>query len=170
MANTFEKIATITVGAGGSSTIDITGIPSSFTDICIKLSMRTAQAHPFDNIYMSINGSSANYTLNWLGRAGTTAAAYGRTSFGNNMVAYVPGANAYSTYFANTEIYIPNYAGSNNKAIWTAGANSDDSSTTYYGISGGLWAQTTAINRLTFSAGSAANFIQNTTATIYGIK
>ena len=40
MATTFTKIASVTVGSGGASSIDFTSIPSTYTDLCVKLSTR----------------------------------------------------------------------------------------------------------------------------------
>ena len=39
---TFTKIASATVGSGGASSIEFTSIPSTYTDLVIKLSMRSA--------------------------------------------------------------------------------------------------------------------------------
>ena len=38
MANTFELIASYTVGAGGQASIDFNTSPSTYTDLCIKAS------------------------------------------------------------------------------------------------------------------------------------
>ena len=57
-------IQTITVGAGGASTIEFTSIPQTYTDLCIKLSNRQSgtggSANVWDNYYMSFNGSSSS--------------------------------------------------------------------------------------------------------------
>ena len=40
MAVTFTQIASVTVGSGGAASIDFTSIPSTYTDLCIKTSIK----------------------------------------------------------------------------------------------------------------------------------
>jgi len=40
MPDTFVKIATVTVGSGGAATMAFSSIPSTYTDLCIKMSSR----------------------------------------------------------------------------------------------------------------------------------
>jgi hypothetical protein len=41
MANTYEAIATVTVGSGGATDIEFTSIPGTYTDLLIKSSLRS---------------------------------------------------------------------------------------------------------------------------------
>jgi len=80
---------------------------------------------------------------------------YSGTSYGANI-------------FSNIEIYIPNYASSNNKSVSVDSASENTSSTNYIGFWAGYWAQTSAITGISLK-GSLA-FIPNSTAYLYGIK
>jgi hypothetical protein len=42
MADTYTLISSVTVGAGGASSIDFTSIPATYTDLLIKVSARGA--------------------------------------------------------------------------------------------------------------------------------
>ena len=60
MADTFVKIATVTVGSGGAATIDFSSIPSTYTDLCIKHSLRNGSINVSNAIRLTINGSLSN--------------------------------------------------------------------------------------------------------------
>ena len=45
MANTYELIASSTVGAGGASSIDFNSIPNTYTDLLVKLSGRSSTGY-----------------------------------------------------------------------------------------------------------------------------
>jgi hypothetical protein len=61
----------------------------------------------------------------------------------------------------------PNYTSSNFKSFSADGANEDNTTSIYMGLTAGLWSQTAAITSLTLSG---ANFAQYSTFTLYGIS
>jgi hypothetical protein len=158
--DTFIKIASVTVGSGGASSIDFTSIPSTYTDLCVKLSVSAATSNGFQ---MTINGSSSNFTYRLLEGDGAAAASYNGTT---GRIAY---AFSSATIFSNVEVYIPNYAGSTNKSFSTDGVSEQNATTAYADLTASLWSQTAAINALGFNF-SAGNIRQYSTATLYGIK
>ena len=160
MATTFTKIASVSVGSGGVSSIDFTSIPSTYTDLCVKLSVSAASSNGF---LMSINGSTANFTYRLLEGDGAAAASYNGTS---GRIAY---AFSSATIFSNVEVYLPNYAGSTNKSFSTDAVSEQNATTAYADLTASLWSQTAAINALGFYF-SAGNIREYSTATLYGIK
>jgi hypothetical protein len=84
------------------------------------------------------------------------------------------GASSTSNTFGNTEFYIPNYTGSQNKSLSVDGVTENNTSSTYMlSLSSSIWADTSAITSITLYAvnvGSANKFVEHTTATLYGIK
>lgn len=169
MPNTFTKIASVSVTAGGgAASIDFTSIPATYTDLLIKISGRCTGGGAFGGVYIAFNGSSANYSLTYLGIASTSAASYTRSAFGVNHLFYIPSTSATANTFGNGEIYIPNYTSANFKSLSAEGANEDNATAIYEGISAGLWSQTAAINQLTFT--TSGSFTQYSTATLYGIS
>jgi hypothetical protein len=163
MPNTFQKIASVTVGSGGASSIDFTAIPSTFTDLCLKISVRSNQANNANSIGVSFNGSSANFTSKFIEGSGSSAASFNSTS----NIGNVQGTSSTSSTFSSVDLYIPNYTGSTNKSYSTDGVTENNGTTAYATLAAGLWSQTAAITSVSITITS---FVQYSTATLYGIK
>jgi hypothetical protein len=164
MANTFELISSVTVGGAGAASIDFTSIPSTFTDICLKWSGRTNNTSP--NILISLNGSTSSFsTIALYG----TGSATGSTNAVNRIASYSSISTDTGSTFSNSEIYIPNYAGSANKSISTDTVTENNGSTAYAGLFINTWANTAAINQITLTP-SSGSFVQYSTAYLYGVK
>lgn len=166
MATTFTKIASSTVGSGGASSIDFTSIPSTFTDLCVKLSARTTVAARDDFFKIRFNGSSTNFTAKVLYGSGSNAASFNDTS---GYAGTVDAANATASTFNNGEIYIPNYTSSTNKSFSTDTVQEDNQAQAFAVFVAGLWSQTAAITSIGLFPNSG-NFVQYSTATLYGIS
>ena len=160
MANTYTLISSVTVGSGGTPSVTLSSIPATYTDLLVKCSVSAASSNGF---VMSINGSSSNFTYRLLEGDGATAASYNSTT---GRVAY---AFSSATIFSNVEIYIPNYAGSNNKSFSTDAVSEQNATTAYADLTASLWSQTTAINSLGFSF-SAGDIREHSTFYLYGIS
>jgi len=161
-------IQTVTVGSGGAASIAFSSIPQTYTDLKIVISARSSVAGPQERILISFNGSTADFTLRYLGNAAGSAVSYTRADFGDNMVAYMGGGGSTASTFNNCEIYIPNYTSSNNKSLSIDNVMENNSTTVYFGMEAGLWSNTAAITSLTLSAASGT-FVQYSTATLYGV-
>jgi len=160
MANTFTLITSSTVGSGGTPSVSFSSIPATYTDLLVKCSVSAATSN---GLLMSINGSSANLTYKLLEGDGATASS---SNASTGRIAY---AFSSSTIFSNVEIYLPNYAGANNKSFSTDAVSEQNSATAYADLTASLWSQTTAINSLGFSF-SAGNIREFSTFYLYGIS
>ena len=170
MALTYKAIATVTVGSGGAASIDFTSIPGTYTDLLLKLSTRSSDASARRQLYVKYNGNSSNYTGKRLygedGGVGSDSLS-GATGYSFGVT---DGDSATANTFGNAEIYIPNYASANYKSSSTDSVLENNSSTTYDNwLTANLWSDTTAINQVAITL-SAGNFMQYSTATLYGIK
>jgi hypothetical protein len=164
MPNTFELIASSTVGSGGASSINFTSIPSTFTDLCVKYSLRVSTSDP--NAVIRFNGL-------------TTAIITGRTLTGTGSSvassSYSPQSDSFgltnissftSNTFSNIELYIPNYTSSNNKS-WSIDETTENNATLSYARLGAyLWSNTSAISSIQMTG----SFVQYSTAYLYGVK
>lgn len=168
MANTFELIASSTVGSGGAASIDFTSIPSTYTDLCLKLFARTNRALEVDGIAIRFNNdlTTGNYTGKRLYGTGAAAASDSSAS----AMPFMTAANATASTFGSAEIYVPNYLSSVAKSASIDGAGETNATTTYMGLGAFLWSGTSAINRLTIYPEVGTLIVQYSTAYLYGVK
>lgn len=165
MANTFEAIATVTVGSGGAANIEFTSIPQTYTDLVIMTSMRgTSSAWQGWNLYF--NGSNTNLTNRYLLGDGSSPAS---GAFSAGYGGTVPGTNVTASTFENSTVYIPNYTSSNNKSYSSDNVAENNATGAYANLIAGLWSSSSAITSVTLYP-QAGNFVQYSTATLYGIK
>jgi hypothetical protein len=167
MATYIQIGSTVTVGSGGSATIDFTSIPSTYTDLVLVASLRSTGTGT--GSHMTFNGSTTGYIDMYV--QGDGASAVGGTNAGANTKIYVgnlQGTSTTSNTFGNTSIYIPNYAGSAYKSVSVDTVNENSDTTAYAAIIGGLWSNTSAITSIQLL--SAQTFAQYSTASLYGIK
>jgi hypothetical protein len=171
MANTFELIASSTVGLLGASSIDFSSIPSTYTDLCLKLSLRSTVVAEYGNNRITFNGSSSGYTSKLLYGLGTGSGASANNGVTNaiDYAAYGTGSTATSNTFANGEIYIPNYAGSNNKSVSVDAVTENNATASIAALVAGLLSNTAAITSISIVSGSGT-FVQYSTAYLYGVK
>jgi hypothetical protein len=163
MANTFELISAVTVGSGGASSIDFTSIPSTYTDLCLQVSIRNVNDTP--SVYLRFNGTTTNHSDRWL---------YGSGSFADsttnaNIEMLLNRSSSTSSTFANAEIYIPNYAGSTNKSVSIVAVSENNGTLAYAQLDAGLWSNTAAITSIKLQAASG-NIAEFSTAYLYGVK
>jgi hypothetical protein len=173
MANTYVKIASVSVGVLGAASIDFTSIPATYTDLLIKVSARCDQAGSVgDDIYMQFNNDAGgNYSFKKLFGNGSTAGSNSGTSFRNNArVGRYTALSATASTFASNDIYIPNYAGSTQKSISADGSEENNSTTAVSVLDASIWTGTAAISSFKIFPLVTANFVQYSTATLYGIK
>jgi hypothetical protein len=161
-------IASVTVGSGGASSINFSSIPATYTDLYIKISARASAAYNTDaeDLVFKLNTTST-ITSKVVRGDGTAAASNSITD--RILRAIVPSDWTANT-FSNVEIYIPNYAGSNNKS-WSADHVLENNATlTGQALTAGLTSITAAITDITLTVTNGYNFVQYTTAYLYGIK
>ena len=169
MATTYNLISSVTVGSGGAATIGFTSIPADYTDLLVKLSLRCASgAAGADLIDVTINGSTSDFTGRYLiNNAG------GVSSDSNvpRSVAVINRNGSTASTFSNCEIYIPNYAGGNNKSISVDATTEQNGTTGYFQyLSANLWSNRAAITSLSFADNGGHNIGQYSTAYLYGIS
>ena len=171
MANTYTLISSVTVGAGGASSIDFTSIPATYTDLVVKLSARNSYSGTYvsGKLTVNANGSSIYSSKNLAGAGSST----GSGSYGpQTQMEWGPvGANSLTANtFSNVEMYFPNYTSSNNKSISIdAVMETNDATNNSLQFWAGLAATSSAISsiEIKFNAGS---WMQYSTAYLYGVK
>lgn len=167
MAATFTKIATVTVGSGGASSIAFSSIPSTYTDLCIKMSARFNSSNTL--VKITYNSNTSSYTRRQLVGENSSASSYNAS---DAFVAYIDGTDQTASTFSNTELYIPNYNSSNYKSSSIDTVKENNASTAWVvAMNVNLWSNTSAITSISLSdLSGTASFVQYSTATLYGIS
>ena len=160
---TYTKIATVTVGSGGSASIDFSNIPQNFTDLVIVASLRTAYASTFDNCDLRFNNTASSGGKRLYG-SGTAVASdpYGYLFVTN-------GATSTASTFSNSVAYIPSYTSSNYKSSGIDSVVETNAATSYSYLEAGLFSSTSAVNRLTLLSTTSSTISEFSSATLYGI-
>lgn len=175
MAKAFELITTVTVGSGGASSIDFTSIPSTYTDLYVEYSLRvTLSGGPyyFSDCGLRFNGDTgANYNnLNLRAREGSVGSGGSTTSTLISLYEASAG-NATANSFGNGSFYITGYSSSNYKPVSLDGGSETNNATqVQLGFVSGLWKSTSAITSIKLYDQNATNFVQYSSASLYGIK
>ena len=167
---TFTLISSVTVGAGGASSIDFTSIPNTYTDLCLKVSAKstTGGGDSSDGYNISFNGVTTNLSSRSLSAYGTTA--YSGSSASVISGGVLNGTGASTSIFNNDEIYVPNYANGAAKSVSIDYVNeSNSASGNGLGLRAGLWNSTSVITRITLTP-SSGSFAQYSTAYLYGVS
>ena len=162
---TYTQIGSaITVGSGGASSIDFTSIPSTYTDLVLKVSVRNSGTP--DQVIMKVNGSSASLSNRLLYGSGSAAAS---TSLTTGYIGTSVDNTKTASTFNNMEIYISNYAGSSNKSASADSVMENNATTAFAVLNAWLWSNTAAITSISLTPDSG-NFVQYSTAYLYGVS
>ena len=172
--NSYESIATVTVGSGGQSTITFSSIPSTYKHLQIRSFIQTNRsAATGDYLAIRFNGDTAsNYNAHFLGGNGTSAVA-GVEGNGTSMLIERVSCSTQTNIFSGMVWDILDYAStSKNKTMRSLGGYdvNGDASTTNLNLMSGLWINTAAMTSITINAGVGTGFTQYSSFALYGIK
>ena len=159
---TNNLISRQTVGSDGAASITFSNIPQTFTDLLIKISTRCSTTTTAGTV--SFNGSTSNFTGKRLYGDGTSAATDSSTS-----AVLTNDSSFTASTFANSEIYIPNYASANYKSVSIDGVSENNATTAYAMLNAILWSNTAAITSVTITP-AGGNFVEFSTFSLYGIS
>lgn len=159
-------ISTVAVGAGGVASISFSSIPQTYTDLIVVLSGRIVATSDSPSFTFTFNGSATTFTTRYLLGNGASVSSSTLTSAWGGII---DGSAQTAGSFANSSIYIPNYAGAANKTYSVDGVNEQNAATAFQSMAAGLWATTSAITSITLSS-AGGNFDQYSTASLYGVK
>jgi hypothetical protein len=164
MPLTYYEIASVTVGAGGTSTITFSSIPQTYTDLKLVISGRSSDGN--FGLLLRLNNALGTYASRWIEAVGTSATSYDSA---NGLGGYLNYSTQTSNTFSSSEAYIPNYTSSLNKTHSVETAQESNSTSGVYSAMGAkLFTDTSAITSIVLTINTL--FVQHTTAYLYGIK
>jgi hypothetical protein len=169
--NSYESIATTTVGSGGATDITFSSIPATFKHLQIRVLARTTTGVSFDAIALQFNGETSSvYTLHTLLGNGSSVTAFASTPETQISLDKAAGASLGSNIFAGIVCDILDY-GSTNKFKTTrslGGVDANGSGVIH--LTSGLWRSTSAVSSIKLYSQNGGNFAQYTSIALYGIK
>ena len=168
MPNTFDIISSVTVPAGGTSAVNFTSSPSTYADLCLKVSARKTTSGGI-NLQMRFNDSTSGYIQRTIIAGNGNVVTY----FDNSEIGfmYVTSSSDTANTFSSTEMYIPSYSSSNNKSVGINNVTENNASASTIAITAAAWANSAAINKIYLQiANGAGVFAEHSTIYLYGIK
>ena len=168
ITGSYESIATVTVGSGGSSSITFSSIPSTYTHLQIRA---ITQVSTTARGGVSFNGDTtlSNYENHYLyGDGASAAAGTGASSWGVVL------ASVSSSSFGGFVADILDYTSANKNKVWRSLSGQDTNGGGYLVLYSGVWLNTNAITSLTLypdeDSTSGGTFAQYSHFALYGIK
>lgn len=169
--NSYESIATVTVGSGGSDYIEFTSIPSTYTHLQLRYIARTSRAETDDGFSVQLNGDTGtNYRYHYLAGNGSAASAYSEGSMAGYQVPYVSAASAGANTFGIGVFDLLDYRNTNKYKVARIIGGEDNNGGGWVALNSGLWLNTAAVTSIRCQTNSLGNFVQYSHFALYGIK
>jgi hypothetical protein len=168
VANSYESIATVTVGSGGSSSVTFSSIPSTYQHLQIRgITKSTASSQDF--LYLRVNSDTGtNYSSHRIQGDGASATASGFATQDQCWFGFAAGTSN-TNIFGATVLDILDYANTNkNKTMRGLHGVDYNGSGIVYGPFSNAWYSTSAITSITIYG--ASNIGQYSSFALYGIK
>ena len=168
MALQLFKIASTTVESP-VTTVTFSSIPSGYTDLKLVASMRNSDSGG-SIARLQFNGdTAANYTTRTVSGNGATTASYAASAQAYITYMAISCSSDTANTFGSTEVYIPNYTGSNQKSLSFESIEENNATTGYNFLGAGLWTGTAAVTSITMLNPGSTAFQANSTFTLYGV-
>lgn len=169
----FESIATVSVGGGGSTNIDFTSIPQTYTHLQIRGIVRLAGGSDNRFDYMRVgNGSvdsGTNYSAHLLYGNGASALADNTVSGSSIPLGNVATAFQTASVFACFVIDILDYANTSKYKTTRTLVGFDNNGSGKVTLGSGNWRSTSAIDTIRLF-GSGEDTSQYSSFALYGVK
>lgn len=153
-----------------AASVTFSNIPQTgYTDLKVVASSRGSSSGPAEANRIHFNGdtTNTNYTGKRLLGSGSAASSDQTTAITPGFFNDLAGATANT--FANSEVYIPNYTGSNSKSYSIDTVTENNGTEAYAGLVAVRWSGTAAITSMTFTPESSGNFVSGSTFSLYGL-
>ena len=172
MPITYDLITTQTLAS--SASIIAVSIPTGYTDMQLRLSLRSDRAAYADGpfIYFNADTNTANYNrLLFYDEDGALGSEVARGTSSSRQFGAMPAATSASGFFATGVIDLINYSSSAVKSFNTfLSFQRTGGPTRYIWNQYNNWTGTSAINTVTIGSNNSANIFTGSSISVYGIK
>jgi hypothetical protein len=172
MANTYTLISSNQLASSATS-VTFSSIPSTYTDLLLKMSVRGNLTNLATRIRFN-NDSSGLYSISDLigqGNNGVLANRYANNTEMDTTRTNQANSNWTANTFTSIEVYIPNYNSTVGKPFSSFSAAQNNSPTvTNIDVIAALYRGTSAVSSILILPGNSNNFVANSSFHLYGIK
>lgn len=169
----FESISTVTVGAGGASTITFSSIPATYKHLQLRMICRSSYSGydaPVIKVGNTTIDTGANYAWHYLyGDTGGVGSS-GSSSTTDTRLGKTADASMTSNVFGTKIIDILDYSNTNKYKTIRALGNFDNNGTGQIELDSILWMNTSSITDIRFTLYNSGNYVQYSHFALYGIK
>jgi ABC-type cobalamin transport system ATPase subunit len=168
MPSTYTLISSNVLSSAAAS-VTFSAIPSTYTDLVLRMSVRGANAAATSTALLRLNGLTANYSQIRLRGNGSTASSTIDSAASEWYLYNYPAATATTDTFGSIEVYVPNYAGTQNKAVSSFVAGETNAVTANLTVAAHLLSLTSAVTEMSIT-NNGGNFVSGSSFYLYGIK
>jgi hypothetical protein len=176
-ANSYESIATVTVGAGGASSVSFTSIPSTYQHLQLRIFAQTNRGtYGRDGFYLNFNSDgAANYSEHGLIADGSTVGAFGNINQSEIVTPEVTTSTAGASIFGGFITDVLDYANTSKfKTVRMLGGGDHNGTVAGLGaqvsLQSGSWRSTSAITSMTLIPVVGTSINRYSSFALYGIK
>jgi hypothetical protein len=159
----YESISTVTVGAGGASSVSFSSIPSTYQHLQIRYTARTNRSATSDILNITLNGS-ATTTGHFIYGTGAAASA----GVLNSFVGWATASSTASNTFGTGIIDVLDYKDTNKNRVLRSLVGWDGNGDGEISLTSVLQTSTSALSSLTITP--TGSFVQYSSFALYGIK
>jgi hypothetical protein len=167
MPGSYDSISTVTVGAGGASSITFSSIPSTYTHLQIRAILKNTSSTTYAAMRFN-SDSGSNYSAHYLDGNGSTLLIGGAANYDRSYFGYA-GTSSQTNFFGASVVDILDYKDTNKfKTVRILTGVDVNGSGGYIELSSSSWRSTSAITDLNIFF--ANNFAQYSSFALYGIN
>ena len=170
--NSYESIATVTVGSGGQSTVSFTSIPSTYKHLQIRAMSKTSTTATSNTgwILRFNSDTGSNYAWHQIYGNGSVAGAQQSSSTDKIYIGYIAANVSSTNMFGGTILDLLDYANTNKNKTVRALSGTDRNGSGFINLDSGGWFSTSAVNRIDLTDWEGGNFMEFSSFALYGIK
>ena len=170
MPSTYTLISSNVLSSSAAS-VTFSSIPSTYTDLVLRVSARTDRGSTFNTVLVEFNNNTSNYSFTTLTGQGSTVSSTRASSVGYSNFGVISGDTNTANTFGSGELYLPSYTASQNKPFSAFTVNESNATTIInQGVYANLWQNTSAITQIKLTPDPATNFISGSSFYLYGIS
>ena len=167
----YDSISTITVGAGGTTSVTFSSIPQTYTHLQIRGISRNNRASQLDGVYFRANSDTGtNYSFHSILGSGATATVDSATSSTFFQLGIVAASNATASVFGGFVADVLDYTNTNKYKTVRSIGGYDSNGNGYAVFDSGSWRNTAAITSITLGSSDGSGLLQYSSFALYGIK